>query len=101
MTSRRKYPVLSSGSESISRVWDTCHRFSTGASYARSMETEPLVSVVRGRPTDGELAALVAVLAARSSSVDAAPRPATPSAWINSARPMGGPASWRASALPR
>jgi hypothetical protein len=99
MTSRRKYPVMSSGSESISRVWDACHRFSPGASYARSMETEPLVRVVRGRPTDRELAALVAVLIAQSRTVDEPPRRPGPSAWTMSARPTAGPRSWRASGL--
>ena len=101
MTSRRKYPVMSSGSESISRVWDTCHLLSPTPSYARSMETERLVSIIRGRPAADELAALVAVLASRSSMMDAAPpRPAV-SAWTRSARPSTGPASWRASGLPR
>ena len=70
-------------------------------SYARSMDEEPLVSVVRGTPTDRELAALVAVVAARSTSMDAfSPRPAV-SAWTMSARPSMGSSSWRRSHLPQ
>jgi hypothetical protein len=65
------------------------------------MDEEPLVSVVRGVPTDPELAALVAVVAARSTSMDAVtPRPPA-SAWMMSARPSMGNSSWRSSALPR
>jgi hypothetical protein len=65
------------------------------------MDEEPLVSVVRGTPTDRELAALVAVLAARSTTMDAAaPRPPA-SAWLLSARPSMGSSSWRHSGLPR
>ncbi|MFF5295829.1 acyl-CoA carboxylase epsilon subunit [Paractinoplanes globisporus] len=62
------------------------------------MDEEPLVSVVRGTPTDLELAALVAVLAA---SANAAPPPPATSAWLRSARPSIRPSSWRGSALPR
>ncbi|MET0522862.1 MAG: acyl-CoA carboxylase subunit epsilon [Jiangellaceae bacterium] len=65
------------------------------------MNAEPLVSVVRGTPTDLELAALVTVLAARYIAVDAAPPRPTVSNWARSARPSMGPASWRTSALPR
>jgi len=65
------------------------------------MDKEPLVSVVRGTPTDRELAALVAVVAARSTSMDAvSPRPPV-SAWMMSARPSMGYSSWRRSGLPR
>ncbi|MCU7726702.1 acyl-CoA carboxylase subunit epsilon [Actinoplanes sp. KI2] len=65
------------------------------------MDEEPLVSVVRGTPTDRELAALVAVIAARSTSMDTvSPRPPV-SAWMMSARPSMGPSSWRHSGLPR
>jgi hypothetical protein len=65
------------------------------------METEPLVSVVRGKPSDGELAALLTVLLSRSTSVDASPPRPAASAWTSSARPSMGPASWRTSGLPR
>ncbi|WP_203768571.1 acyl-CoA carboxylase subunit epsilon [Paractinoplanes deccanensis] len=64
------------------------------------MDKEPLVSVVRGEPTDLELAALVTVLTAASSAVDEQPAGTPPSAWARSARPSMRPASWRASALP-
>jgi hypothetical protein len=65
------------------------------------MKEEPLVSVVRGAPTDRELAALVAVVAARSTSMDAvSPRPPV-SAWMMSARPSKGNSSWRHSGLPQ
>ncbi|MEV4344813.1 acyl-CoA carboxylase subunit epsilon [Actinoplanes sp. NPDC049596] len=65
------------------------------------MDTEPLVSVVRGEPTDLELAALVTVLVRASSAVDGEQPPPAPSAWAHSARPSMRPSSWRASALPR
>jgi hypothetical protein len=70
-------------------------------SYARSMDKEPLVSIVRGTPTDEELAALVAVLSAASTTANAnTPRPSM-SAWSRAARPSMGPASWRTSTLPQ
>jgi hypothetical protein len=63
----------------------------------------PFLRVVRGEPTAEELAALVAVLAARA----AVPAPAAParSAWADPARRLGltarpGPGAWRRSALP-
>ncbi len=65
------------------------------------METEPLVSVLRGTPAAEELAALVAVLASRSNGTDSRLRPAPASTWARSARPSAPPTSWRASALPR
>ncbi|HEX5204797.1 acyl-CoA carboxylase epsilon subunit [Paractinoplanes rhizophilus] len=65
------------------------------------MDAEPLVSVVRGTPTDQELAALAAIFAIRSTAMDATSRPAARSAWTMSARPSMGPLSWRHSALPR
>ena len=58
-----------------------------------------VVRVVRGEPTADELAALVAVVTARSS----APPKTTPrSAWTDRARlvrsrPSPGPGAWRAS----
>jgi len=64
---------------------------------------EPFLHVVRGQPTGEELAALVAVLAARAapSTVDIPAR----SAWADPARRMRrplrpGPSAWRRSALP-
>ena len=65
------------------------------------MTETPYLRVVRGEPTVEELAALVAVLAARS----APPAPRLRSAWADPARRLGlnsrpGPGAWRRSALP-
>ncbi|MGI3783032.1 MAG: acyl-CoA carboxylase subunit epsilon [Janthinobacterium lividum] len=67
---------------------------------------EPLFRVVRGTPTDVELAALSVVLAARTHPAEepAAPRRG-PTAWASSARgghPVGrpGPDAWRRSGRP-
>nr|WP_203812331.1 acyl-CoA carboxylase subunit epsilon [Actinoplanes tereljensis] len=65
------------------------------------MDKEPLVSVVRGTPTDLELAALVTVLAARSTSVNAPVSRPGVSSWARSARPSPSASSWRDSARPR
>jgi hypothetical protein len=66
------------------------------------MTETPYLRVVRGEPTPTELAALVAVLAARSVPAAAAPR--VLSAWAAPARRLGvprpGPGAWRRSALP-
>ena len=67
------------------------------------MTETPYLRVVRGEPTAEELAALVAVLAARSAAAAPAPRPR--SAWADPARRLGltarpGPGGWRRSALP-
>ena len=66
------------------------------------MTETPYLRVVRGEPTAEELAALVAVLAARAA-VAAAPR--VRSAWADPARRLSltsrpGPGAWRRSALP-
>jgi hypothetical protein len=65
----------------------------------------PLLRVVRGNPSPEELAALVAVIAARSAGGTDA-EPAVRSAWTDRARlvrqPLRpGPGAWKASALPR
>jgi hypothetical protein len=69
----------------------------------------PALTVVRGEPTDAELAALVAVLlaanAAAQAAAAAAPGPPSRPAWADRSRawfplPQPGPSSWRASALP-
>ncbi|MEU4237879.1 acyl-CoA carboxylase subunit epsilon [Actinoplanes sp. NPDC026619] len=65
------------------------------------MDEEPLVSVVRGNPTDLELAALVVVMAARSTSANAAAPTPRPSTWARSARPSMPRPGWRNSSLPR
>jgi hypothetical protein len=68
------------------------------------MSDRPHLRVVRGDPTDEELAALVAVV---STLNRAAPeKPATRSAWsdrrtqVRDALPHG-PGAWRSSAFPR
>jgi hypothetical protein len=60
------------------------------------------IRIVRGIPTDEELAALVGVLRVLPAGAPAAPAPVR--RWARSARPgppERGPAAWRASALPR
>jgi len=68
------------------------------------------VRIVRGEPSAEELAALVAVLAARAAagSGDGAAAPVKVSGWTDRARyvrsgrlEFGARAGWRASALPR
>ena len=68
------------------------------------------LKVVRGEPTPEELAALVAVLAARAAAGGAAEpeRPRAVSGWTDRSRyvrtarrEFGAPSGWRASALPR
>lgn len=69
------------------------------------MSERPLLRVVRGEPSDEELAALTAVIAAAASQP--APEPPAPrSAWADPAHRLRtplrpGPGAWRASALPR
>ncbi len=65
---------------------------------------KPYLRVVRGDPTPEEIAALVAVLAARARSGSSRP-PKQRSAWSDPSRrvrrPLAhGPGAWRASALP-
>lgn len=71
----------------------------------------PVLSVVRGQPTETELAAVVAVLAVRARAAAAlASQPglagASRSAWSERSRQLrepivSGHGAWRASALPR
>ena len=64
--------------------------------------------MVRGRPTDAELAALIGALLAALSpdAAEAAPNPAPRRRWADRSPgrhglPGPGPSSWRASGLPR
>ena len=62
----------------------------------------PVLRIVRGEPSDEELAALLAVVAARSGVI-AEPEPEVHSAWRDRAallrKPLHpGPGAWRASA---
>lgn len=82
----------------------------TGVDEVAGGDTEaagagPVLRVVSGRPTNEELAALVAVLSTVSSGEDAPPAPA-PSRWSAPGarlRTAYGPSrgGWRASGLPR
>lgn len=70
-----------------------------------SVESSPLLRVVKGDPTPEELAALVAVVAARGAAAGPAPA-ARRSAWGDpalAARPVHahGHDGWRRSAFPR
>jgi hypothetical protein len=63
----------------------------------------PLLQVVRGEPTAEELAALVAVVAARASAFPEPTSPVAPSLWgrpVLRAPVHPGPGAWRASGLP-
>jgi hypothetical protein len=71
-------------------------------------DTRPVLRVIRGNPTDEELAALVSVLAARAQASQAAGADQRPrrSAWSDRGRMLRrplphGPGAWRASGLPR
>jgi hypothetical protein len=68
-------------------------------------DERPLLRVVRGEPTDEELAALVAVVAARAAGTrsETGGQPRTWAAYWRTvgAPPPPGPGAWRASALPR
>jgi hypothetical protein len=66
--------------------------------------SEPVLRVVRGEPSDEELAALVAVMAA-AAPAEPAPEP-TRSAWTDRRVLVReslahGPGAWRASGFPR
>lgn len=70
-----------------------------------SDESPAPVRIVKGRPTDDELAAVVAVLSAKAAAADQ-PAPARPSTWAAYWRTVRAPlapgqGAWRASALPR
>lgn len=68
------------------------------------MSNEPILRVVRGEPSDEELAALVAVVSSLRPAPQ--PEPTTRSAWarrnslVRSSHSHG-PGAWRASGLPR
>jgi hypothetical protein len=67
------------------------------------MSERPLLQVVRGEPTAEELAALIAVVTARTTTAALPVRP--PSVWADPARkvrrPLSpGPGAWRRSARP-
>ncbi|MFD1825564.1 MULTISPECIES: acyl-CoA carboxylase subunit epsilon [Mumia] len=77
----------------------------TATSSVEPVETTPLLRVVKGDPTPEELAALIAVVAARGAAVAAAPA-ARRSAWGDPARATRpththGHDGWRRSAFSR
>ena len=64
---------------------------------------DPAFRVVRGHPTEEEVAALLVVLAAQAPTEPATSAPPTPSEWASYARAMHaplqpGPGAWLASA---
>jgi hypothetical protein len=72
---------------------------------AEATVAKPLLRVVSGNPEPDELAALVAVLAARTSG-RSDPAPARRSLWASRSRQVRpalrpGTGAWRASTLPR
>jgi acyl-CoA carboxylase epsilon subunit len=70
-------------------------------------ESKVVLRVVRGAPTDDELAALIAVVAARRAAADvSASRSVRRSGWTDRSRALRGihhhgPNGWRSAALPR
>ncbi|MGH3355270.1 MAG: acyl-CoA carboxylase subunit epsilon [Nocardioidaceae bacterium] len=67
---------------------------------------QPVLRDVRGDPTDDEVAALIAVLAARARAATTDRPPPRRSEWASHERRMRrpltpAPGAWRASALPR
>jgi hypothetical protein len=67
--------------------------------------TEPILQVVKGDPTPEELAALIAVIAARSAAPAPTAKPQRANNWAtywrNARTPFRpGPGQWRASAHP-
>jgi Acyl-CoA carboxylase epsilon subunit len=86
---------------------------SEATSHARSVrepmslsDERPVLRIVRGDPSDEELAALVAVLTARATAKPGAAMPSSASSWADPQRCVRsglrhGPGAWRASALPQ
>jgi hypothetical protein len=69
-------------------------------------ERRALFRVVRGAPSDEEVAALTVVLAAAATGPPASPRPRVVDRWSDPAARLRaplhpGPGAWRASAWPR
>ncbi len=84
---------------------------SGAAESATQARPAPFLTVVRGRPTAAEVAALVSVLTARAAAGAAlagqpGPAGASRSAWSDRSRLLRqsispGPGAWRRSSLPR
>ncbi|MGQ0465608.1 MAG: acyl-CoA carboxylase epsilon subunit [Sporichthyaceae bacterium] len=70
---------------------------------AEETPARPVLRIVRGTPDEYELAALLAVVAARAGASAPAAPPKVPSAWTDRSRLVRrhlypGPGAWRASA---
>lgn len=70
------------------------------------VDPAPLLRVTKGDPTDGELAALVAVVAARRAAAAAGSTVVRRSGWTDRSGALRGthrpgPNGWRSAALPR
>jgi Acyl-CoA carboxylase epsilon subunit len=80
---------------------------SPGPTQPEPGSVRPVLRVVRGAPTDDEVAALVVALLAATSRAGAAPAPGpSTSLWRNRSRNIRpavspSPGAWRASGLPR
>ncbi len=73
-----------------------------GPAPGAEVDPGPMLRVVKGDPTDEELAALVAVLATRGSNAEATPQPRV-SGWTDRATLVGAPlhpgsGAWRSRA---
>ena len=69
-----------------------------------AVPARPLLTVVRGEPTPEQLAALIAVVAARASNAADETARVEPSLWATPVlrTPLApGPGAWRGSGLPR
>jgi Acyl-CoA carboxylase epsilon subunit len=66
-------------------------------------EGRPLLRIVRGEPTDDELAAVVVALTSLAAGAAEAPPRSPWRSWGRSIRPLAhpSPGAWRASGLPR
>jgi hypothetical protein len=78
---------------------------SVEAAGQTSEQARPLLHVVKGAPTDDEVAALTAVVAALASARPVAPAAGTTSRWADPASrlrlaPRPGPTGWRTSGYP-
>jgi len=76
---------------------------SDGVAVSEEQPLRPVLRIVRGTPNDCELAALLAVVAARWGAPAPPPPRPVPSAWTDRSRLVRrhlypGPGAWRASA---
>jgi Acyl-CoA carboxylase epsilon subunit len=99
--------VSERANEPSNTVSERANEPSNTVSERANGERRPLLRVVRGSPSDEELAALTAVvLAVAARGGETRSSVARPSAWSEKSAlmrrtPYPGPGAWRASALPR